>query len=1207
MGPPPDAQPDAFAGPVPVDDCAGACARYQRCGRVDELFGGPDACQAVCEEASFDGPPEAFFECVSVEQCGLLQLCRLPVPPALTCDEVCARANECGVEVPFDCATECARHEDGYAACGERNRRACDPAGFQGCLGEEIYTGCARRCERAVACNIVLEEGCLTECLEEQFAGDALRRRRAEQRTQCVGRAPDDCVAVDACLNPQDNPPRPAANLETFCRLWRECGFELEIPCDAIWDEFAREPDMAQCVVDSLDAQCPRDPFEAFERCFEGGGGPRGPGCIELCEAMDLCEELPDGEDRGGCLQRCNVALQSRDPNDSERQRARFPCGVAGDCVELAECLEATDPATACATHCDALAACGIAAEGCAADCDAEFVRARQVAWRECVAAAADCDATRACAPPAPLPCDVQCQAVAACGFAQPGCEAACDNAHFDDPDRASRVFACVLTAPECRGGRGEHSVALCLNDPGVGGDDCLGFCRATSDACDPEAGRDLATCLAACGNGFGGDDALRFEVAAECMDQRGADADCDELAGCLPGEIAPDCGAWCGSLEACGLADDGCAGACADDVLATLRALRHGTCVADAGDDCEEVRACVAVEIGEEPERPTRDAFCAAYAQCNFIDEEFRCEDLWRELGGNLEAERCAMIEVQRCPRFPFEILDRCIEGGEPPPPAEASACEALCEARALCGDVERARACALDCAGAFRDGDVGDRIRLRATLECAAALSCGALADCLAERSPAGQCARHCGQLAGCGLAPDDCVESCDETFVRGRQRAWLGCTDDAADDCEALAVCEPGPGVPCGDYCARLETCALAPADCETACDDQHFEDPTASAIRVVCALTAPTCEAPPAHNVAACLRGDPLGLPGRECVTYCRAVTECDEGSERTLDDCVNACARGFEGEDGLRFAAASDCLRGLLPDVDCRPLGACMPDEIVIDCAAHCDALEACRAAPDDCPAHCAAEVEVGAAGCVADALRVNRGCRRVAECAGFEVPAPSDACERLCASRRACDFAVDPFLCELDCAPDEDGTPVRAACAEVTPCEDLGACTDGDAPRIDGCGDPCEAAAECGALEDADACVDLCSGRDLSPRSGDDYVAELGGCVEGAADAPACVACFDVGHDCADACFHLQRCGLFEPGGDCVGGCEQASVQDPVGNAEVIECLVDSLDPNCDFNGLERCVEGTNGGEGEGEGEGEGRPEPPPPPVPDGR
>ena len=128
---------------------------------------------------------------------------------------------------------------------------------------------------------------------------------------------------------------------------------------------------------------------------------------------------------------------------------------------------------------------------------------------------------------------------------------------------------------------------------------------------------------------------------------------------------------------------------------------------------------------------------------------------------------------------------------------------------------------------------------------------------------------------------------------------------------------------------------------------------------------------------------------------------------------------------------------------------------------------------------------------------------------------------------------------------------------------------------------------------ECDAFADADACIDVCSGRNLSPRSGADYVAGVAMCLDGADDADACIDCFEVASDCDDACGLLIECGFFAPGEPCVPDCEQGNQFDPVENQRVIDCIVDFLRNDCDINGVQRCVDGGGGGGG------------PPPPRPE--
>ena len=116
---------------------------------------------------------------------------------------------------------------------------------------------------------------------------------------------------------------------------------------------------------------------------------------------------------------------------------------------------------------------------------------------------------------------------------------------------------------------------------------------------------------------------------------------------------------------------------------------------------------------------------------------------------------------------------------------------------------------------------------------------------------------------------------------------------------------------------------------------------------------------------------------------------------------------------------------------------------------------------------------------------------------------------------------------------------------------------------------------------ECGAFEEADGCLDVCSGRDLSPRSADGYVADVGACLDDADEAEACRECFGVSGGCEAACALLLECNLAEgPPGECVEGCEQANRDNPGENQELIECLVDSLGENCDFEAVVECLPG---------------------------
>ncbi|MCA9537536.1 MAG: hypothetical protein KC620_01535, partial [Myxococcales bacterium] len=338
-----DAAPVDMAPPLHIESCEDACNRVAACERFD-IFGDEQACLDACARSSRRSPPTTWFECLSLERnCNLIQLCRLPAPPPLECAETCAAVADCGVEVPFpDCEAECAaRNGDDalFSSCGEPLiDGACHADRFWSCLGEQVYTRCDRRCAVSVECNLVRPDGCLQGCVGESFDEDALRRRRSEQRTQCVSLAGMDCARIDACLNPAAEPV--VADHDTFCRLWDGCALNRFFgPCDDLWDFGREQPGFAECVVNLLRDECPADPEQVFN-CFDGGGGPVGPSCAELCEARDLCGALPAGQDRQGCLTTCFDQL-GRGGDGADRLRLQFPCGAAESCPEFFECAEA--------------------------------------------------------------------------------------------------------------------------------------------------------------------------------------------------------------------------------------------------------------------------------------------------------------------------------------------------------------------------------------------------------------------------------------------------------------------------------------------------------------------------------------------------------------------------------------------------------------------------------------------------------------------------------------------------------------------------------------------------------------------------------------------------------------------------------------------------------------------------------------------------
>ncbi len=1140
---PPDAAPlPDGAPPTPVESCEDACARYAACDRLEELFGSEEACLTRCARVTRDGQrPGFWWDCLGVESCNLVHLCRPPQPEPLACDAICARAEGCGVELP-DCEAACAESGEPFRLCGEAVAEACDAAALVECLGTNVYTSCDRACDEAVRCDAVPAEGCLLGCVGALADADPLFRLRASQRNACIARANQDCGQIAACIDPAEPGEPPLVTPDQYCARWAGCGFDDFIPCAAVLERFGRDAAFLTCGLEQMERGCPRDPGPLLEGCENGGVDPRFESCNRLCEARGVCGLLEGGPvARAECVQNCTGG-QNADPDELERASASLVCGGVDRCDAFVACLAETGPAVECRDHCARLAVCGLADADCQAACDRDWARDRQAATRACVAEAADCAAIAACAPPPAAPCAAYCARAVECGLeAAPGCEARCDDRHFAAPSPELLYDACVVSAPVCRAeNRNDPAAANCRTRPDDGAA-CLAFCRFAADC---GGGADLGACLRECGRGLVGDDGLRFLSGRDCLRRQPADAACGALDACIPDGVDADCPAFCAGAAACGVELTECEGACAEDPLSRLRVLQRAECLGDAGEDCGAVRACLVPAVAPpDPDavRPVDDAtFCAAYDRCRYEEFFGPCENALREFAADPGVRRCMYdLLAGQCPANIEEVFI-CLEGGQPAPSPIAAECAALCEAQAFCGDRAAADqvACRRACEAQIPANDPDAVARIAPRMACAQSWSCADLSVCLANSSPRAVCAEHCGRLAGCGAVADRavCEAACDRDFARLRQFPFRDCVRRAAA-CEDVRACAPAAPIPCADACAALEGCGPVAPACAAECDDQHFREPLETALQVACILGAEACEGE--GGIAACFE-DP-GPGARACLGYCRAITECDPAAEQSLVDCLNGCVAGYDDRNGLRFAAAEDCLRAVAPDAACDALRACLPDALSVDCDAHCAELDACRVPAEGCAAACAGgDVSLDEGGCVADARRAGGGCAAVAVCVGHAPPPASAACVRACELRGTCDREVDEYLCRLDCTPAPAALPVHVACAELFDCgRDRDACFDLPADRDRACVAACEGAAACaGLFADADACAAMCTGQVASELPLPGWADAIGACLRGAIDGDRC------DEDAARQCFEVGvRLGLNQGYGH-HGSCE---------------------------------------------------------------
>jgi len=1109
-----------------IESCQDACDRYAACDRLGEAFGDEASCLAHCARLTRgDREPEVWWSCLGVEGCNLLHLCRVPEPEPLACDAVCERATECGAAVP-GCAATCAEADVPFRLCGEALVDDCGAADFLECLGEQIYPRCAATCEAAVACNVVLPEGCLLECVGALADPDPLFALRARQRNTCVPRAGDDCLAVDLCYHPPEPGMGGAASQAAFCRAYDACGFDQQLmPCDQLVDRFGVGQGFFACALEQLRRGCPRDPFLLLEICERGGGpDPRLGDCTRVCEGQGACGLL-DGDDplaQQACTQAC-LGGRNADPDDVERAAQALVCTNADRCPALVECLEANGPAGECAAHCARTAECDLGADDCEAACDEGWARDRQAAYRGCVEDAEACEDVAACELAPGAPCPEFCERATECGL-QPAdrCQAVCDDAHFANPVGELLYDACVLSAPVCRADNpNDHGAAGCRARPDDGLA-CLGYCRFAAE-CGGEA--ELGACLRDCGRGFVDDDGLSFRVARECLAALPGGAACEALDACIPDDLDADCPAFCAGAAACDVELADCEGACAEDSLARLRVLQQEDCLGEAGDDCASVRACL-IPVIEPPDvvAPVDEAaLCGAWNACPDLQRFGPCPQVLPRFAPTPAAQRCVFgLIANGCPRDIEAVLE-CRGGGGPEPSPIAGACAALCEARAFCGDeaAQDHSACRRACEGRLNVNERDAAARLAPRLACAGAWSCPDLETCLDNSAPEAVCAEHCGRQAECGAVAnaDACAAECDEGFGRLRHFDWRDCVA-RANGCEDVSACELAQGVPCADACAARAECGVVDPACADDCDDRHHEAPLDTALEVACILGADGCDGE--EGVQACL-ADP-GPGARACLGFCRGITECEEGAEGSLIDCLNGCVGGFQDRNGLRFAASADCLRGVLAEAECRVLRACIDDEVTIDCDAHCGALEACRIPALGCADGCAeGAVDLDRGGCVADAGRAGGGCVAVAACVAYEPPPAGAECIEACGLRVECDRELDPFLCRLDCTPPDPALPVQLGCAGLVDCGDAqDACFDLPADLEEGCLAACVGAAACDELfADDAACAALCTGQIASGLPVDGWADEIGEClgeaIGDACDTDAARGCFEVG------------------------------------------------------------------------------------------
>lgn len=497
----------------------------------------------------------------------------------------------------------------------------------------------------------------------------------------------------------------------------------------------------------------------------------------------------------------------------------------------------------------------------------------------------------------------------------------------------------------------------------------------------------------------------------------------------------------------------------------------------------------------------------CGRYAECERVDRDFEgyddclshCQRVSR-VEPPVDWWQC--VELEQC-----NLLRLC-----PVPPIEPLSCAAVCDLAAECGvDYPRGQ-CIADC----EESDVPFR-------QCGEVLY-GGVCDVEAFRRCTidvtfPQCGAACEAGVACNLVREgECIDACfDPDPLARRQRQRINaCAIGAADDCARLDQCfidAPPADVAarCSVLCEGKEACGVglgvSRLDCVQGCVAGTREPGGPDYPAEVACATAETCP-----DFAVCL--DAAGAAVGPCFAWCQATTDCDPEAEQDRTTCMNACVAGFGDEDTLRFGAAAACLADVGPGGRCDELRACIPaGEPMVDCEGVCASIDRCRIPDPDCREACAAAPDRDAAICLADAQRTGLACGGVAACVGFEPPAPTADCEAYCDALTACDGAVDPYLCRLDCTPEPPELPFRLPCAENAACgAELAACRALGAVANPVCVELCTpvVAMGCGLFDDVADCQATCTGLDASGRTPPAFLDRASDCLTAAVAGDVC-------------------------------------------------------------------------------------------------
>ncbi len=477
-------------------------------------------------------------------------------------------------------------------------------------------------------------------------------------------------------------------------------------------------------------------------------------------------------------------------------------------------------------------------------------------------------------------------------------------------------------------------------------------------------------SCLSECAEG--GEDFQR------CGEALIGQCDAQSFWNCLQEELHPACGTYCERALACNLVRDDCPVECIlnlndPDPLSALRAEERLRCpIQVPEEDCRALDACM---FPQEEEIETYDPqlLCRYWNECNGPAFFGPCEELMMEFNeASLACIQEGLSNEIGCGDI-FRVLNDCWEAQGPQGPS----CFDLCEAGALCEEFSNQMECTRECEPSSS--------YWRALLPCGRAGSCEEMSSCLEQRHPENQCQRHCEALVACELAPETCVEGCAEDWDALRAQNHRSCVAEAGG-CEAILACQPQEPIGCDLYCEEWSLCMGDEAECAQSCDDFQLQNPSHFLERLSCHLRS-RCEGEP--HIGECEWNNREGWP---CLNYCRLELGCPEELGEEMPSCLQECARGLSGDEGLRFLMGEERCLYQQPDVPCDELESCMPP-VDPDCESYCGTLEACGRGFEGCLEICAQDPlarrkALDLPGC----QEQPDDCQKIAECFDVQLP-----------------------------------------------------------------------------------------------------------------------------------------------------------------------------------------------------------------------